>query len=1046
MKIFICGEVSSDEDQELLKNTLNNLGLEYKISKFVNQIYINKPFILQETLNYRPDCIICLGSKALNVYINEAFEDKISALRKQEFSFNDIPVRLTYNPKYLNRMGGSRSREYLSWQSDFRQWAEQYNDNYKEESFPTLLFEQDRILDYIKTFANSTELAYDLEASSLSPLMQDFRLGGIGLSNNNTSGYLLIRDYTNPSGELTETTRAKISGFMKYLNRDTTYAFNANYEYLSTLSQFNVKLDNITDVFMLSKCLDIKGGLKEQSQIHLGVRGWTNEIDEALSLLEIILNSFKPVNTVKGLKNRKEFDKLIEVGIRDTIQFIQNKNLKNTEKIISSFNKWIEITTKLYRSEDLAYQYLENWIKYKHSQNDWEIRYTDAPAFSIDENGNKVANYISKYCCLDCLYTLRLKDKYIKEISDKKLEKAADYYNQHMQFGIHAEISGFYWDDKIATNLKSEYQLRMIDSLREFLLLPRAKEILEINSIQEIEILSATNIDQLKKYFNPDSTAPKETQTLAKILSTDKIKMAMMFAYINTELQQVNSTIAITHPILVKILQGFHKNIDNYVILAIKAIINANQNKLLNSNELALLGKYSNWLLPDATSETIEAMSNACFKFLGADPDVESTWSDDYKLIFKYKLTKKISKSISAFVDGRNGRKSVIVVESQTKNGYYNRLREYDPNYNPQSEILLYEPHYGIAAAATRRWSSSFHGLPSSSDVQQCLKPYAEDQIVFKCDYSQFELRILALLAKADSLIATFKSGKDVHRFVASKVFQKSEEEISDTERSFAKKAVFGIVFLKTVQAFADDYMKGDLKAAKEFFEMFFNMFPEIQNYIEGQKERLYGKGYITTIFGDPIYLSYDNNKKSSEQDAIRHSVNYPIQSSASNIAGLTGNRLVKLGKDNNYQYHIPGFIHDCLQVLTPISESFIIFDKIIEYAEELPWQEFGAPIQMDMEIGISNGNLVEFKRLKNKTKFIEDGVVNAKFDGKIKDCDLLFQRLSNNGINVNILEEKTYDKYYSWSDLYVKTNSTYNLNFGTTQKFKSGVLQLTKQ
>lgn len=677
MKIFICGEISESADLELLNDTLNNLGLEYKISKFTNQIYINKPFILQETLNYRPDCIVCLGSKALNVYINEAFEDKISALRKQEFNFNDIPVRLTYNPKYINRMGGARTKEYLGWQNDFRQWSQQYSDNYKEENFPTLLFEQDQILDYVKTFINAK--AYDVEGSSLSPLVLDFRLGGVGLTTEDTSGYLLIRDYTNPGGELQDNVRQKLRGLLQHLSNNKCCVFNAGYEYAVTLSQFGIKTSYL-DVYMYGKTLDKSGGLKDQSQYELGVRGWTNEIDEAISLLEIILKCYKPTNTVKGLRDKKEYTLLVEEGIKSSIEAITNKKIKSVDELSRTFNRWLEITTELYRSEELAYQYLENWIKYKHDVNDWgEVRYIDIPAWSYDENGNKVSAMLSKYCCLDCVYTLRLKDKYEAEIKEKNLVHAAEVYNRQMEFANELETTGFKWDDIKAEEIKNEYLITATDALRNFLLVPRTKSVLEINSVQEIEILSATSIDQLKKYFNPDSTAPENTKILSTILSTDKIKMVMMFNKLLFDHQQINSKVVEKYPLLMKLIQSFNKeNLpDNYVVLVIKSIIQANNNQTLNLDEQAILGQYANWRLPDATSETIESIANAAAKFLGVNLDKEETWTEDYKLIFYYKLFKKVSKAISAFIDGRNGRKAVKIVTREKQHGYHNRVSEY---------------------------------------------------------------------------------------------------------------------------------------------------------------------------------------------------------------------------------------------------------------------------------------------------------------------------------------------------------------------------------
>jgi hypothetical protein len=1033
MCIFFVGE-TLPEEEELLKDMMTALNIPFKTSKHTNNLFVNSSFIKQEIIQNQPKAIVCLGSKSLGIFGVE-FEDKMSAVRKQQFHFNDIPMYCTYSPKYLIKQGGEKSRDYLVAQNDVRQWYRENNDNFQEEKLDITVMEADRYLEFINMWLKSERGSIDYEASSLSPLSSDFYLGGIGISDGVKSAYLSICDYANPSGRMTAPQKAKLTQLIRLVNQRKFSAFNLNYEYLSSLSQFGVRMDKCVDVMQLGKALDIRGSLKEQVQLRLGKRGWTNAIDNWLSKLEIVLNCFKPTSTAKGPRDKKEYLLFQEKGIVATIEFIKGKELKNTATISEAIDYIINTSTEIYGT-DKPHELLSNWIKYKYEHNDWEIRYVDIPS-----------SMLGYYCALDSCYTYQLQLKYEKELKEKGLEKAGDYYNQHMQFGIKAEIAGFRWDDARAEELKNIYIERAIDALRKFLLLDRTKRILEINPIQEIEILSATSIDVLKKYFNPDSTQPANTEKLSKIITTDKIKMAMMFNHLNVEYQQVDSKIGQICPTLLKLMQNFHKNIPNYVNLVVKAITQANHNGILTLEEKAILGRFSAYSMPDATSETVETMANSCKRYLGVNADKEETWTEDYKLIFYMKLYKKISKAISAFIDGRNGRKSVMIVEREVTNGFHKRVGDYDPlnPILPDHLMYLYEPHYGINSAETRRWTSAFHGLPSNCDVQQCLLPYHDDWIIFKADYSQFELRILALLAKADSLVQAFKAGKDVHRFVASKVFQIPEDEVSDTQRSFAKKAVFGIVFLKTLQAFADDYMHGDIKATQEFFDMFFTMFPEIGGFIEGQKEKLFKLGYIETIFGDPIHINFDRNKKSAVNDAVRYSVNYPIQSSASNIAGLTGNRLTLLAEENNYKFKIPGFIHDCLEPIAPIEEIFIMFDKVIEFSEELPWQEFGAPIQMDMETGVSIGNLVEFKRLKGKTKFYEDGVISAKFDGKVTDCDKLFYKLRKYGMTVDVPEHKEYDKYYSWSDLYVKTNSTFNLNFGTTQKFMSGLITISK-
>lgn len=666
--IYFTGSIYDSQSTEMVQNICDTLGItKYKISTYTDNIMLNRGLILQEISVLKPEAVICLGSNALKNFV-EVHDDRINAVRQLREVWNGIPLYCTYNPNYLAKQGQTnKGNLYLAWQNDIKQAYNETSNNYQEEQIPVKLFTLDNYLDFIKEVSKlKPPLSLDYEASSLSSLQQDFYLAGIGIGNSNQACYLSICDYADPDIRLNQEQRNKLSGLMKWLNKPTTLAFNLNYEYLATLSQFGVRLDQLVDCMQTAKALDIRGGLKEQSQLQLGIRGWTKDIDQWLENLEIVLGLFKPTNTVNGLRDKKQYNILVEKSCKEALDSIKAKDLKSTPRVIQAIDYIIEKSTEIYGSEDKSYELLGSWIKYKHSKNDWEIRYTDLP---------KELNNL--YCGLDTVYCCRLQDKYEKEIKERNLEHAAEVYNRQMQFACELEVTGFRWDDDKAEELKIQYTEKAVEALRNFLLTGRAKSVLEINSVQEIEILSATNLDQLKKFFNPDSTAPKNTEILSQILSSDKIKMAMMFQYINTEYLQINSKIERECPTLVKLMLNFNRDISNYPNIVIQAVTQAHHNGSLTLEEQAILGKFAGYKLPNAASETIEAVASACKKYLGVDVDKEETWTDDYKAVYYYKTFKKISKAISSFIDGANARKLVQIVEKEKANGYYKRVCGY---------------------------------------------------------------------------------------------------------------------------------------------------------------------------------------------------------------------------------------------------------------------------------------------------------------------------------------------------------------------------------
>lgn len=360
--------------------------------------------------------------------------------------------------------------------------------------------------------------------------------------------------------------------------------------------------------------------------------------------------------------------------------------------------------------------------------------------------------------------------------------------------------------------------------------------------------------------------------------------------------------------------------------------------------------------------------------------------------------------------------------------------------------FTLYQPEYGVCSAGTARWTSAYHGIPAASDVKTCFVPSKPNHIFLHADFSQNEYRVFAALAKEDGIIQAFREGKDIHRFIAAKTFQKPESEITGAERNVAKRLSFGLLYGKSVQAIAEEYFRGDVKYAQKLFDDFFQMFPRVKAYIEEQKEMLFELGYVTTVFGDPIYISYDASKPSAVAEAIRFSGNYPTQSTASIAAALVGERMLNHAKVNNWDFEMAGFIHDCEEGSFTHELLIQVFEEYPRLAENYPYETYGLPMSIDIEIGICGGaGLVEFKRKKGETKFVKDGLLSAKIEGESKYVDALLEKISiSHEYELVGIEEE--DVYQSWSEMYLKVASSYRSSLGKVTKIKSGEIHVWKK
>jgi DNA polymerase-1 len=71
----------------------------------------------------------------------------------------------------------------------------------------------------------------------------------------------------------------------------------------------------------------------------------------------------------------------------------------------------------------------------------------------------------------------------------------------------------------------------------------------------------------------------------------------------------------------------------------------------------------------------------------------------------------------------------------------------------------------------------------------------SKDMKLVSADYSQFELRLGAVLAKDEELIEMFNRGADIHAATAALIYGREQEDITKQMRRAAKVINFGILY-----------------------------------------------------------------------------------------------------------------------------------------------------------------------------------------------------------------------------------------------------------
>jgi DNA polymerase-1 len=152
------------------------------------------------------------------------------------------------------------------------------------------------------------------------------------------------------------------------------------------------------------------------------------------------------------------------------------------------------------------------------------------------------------------------------------------------------------------------------------------------------------------------------------------------------------------------------------------------------------------------------------------------------------------------------------------------------------------------------------------------------------CDYSQIELRVLAMLSGDARLIETFQKGEDIHARVASGMFGVPTGEVTSDMRRKAKVINFGILYGMGVSALQKN-LKSTKTEAMEYYATYFETFPTIAAYIEGTKNFAKEHGYTETMFGRRRYFpGITSAAPFLRAFAERMAVNAPIQGTNADI------------------------------------------------------------------------------------------------------------------------------------------------------------------
>lgn len=226
------------------------------------------------------------------------------------------------------------------------------------------------------------------------------------------------------------------------------------------------------------------------------------------------------------------------------------------------------------------------------------------------------------------------------------------------------------------------------------------------------------------------------------------------------------------------------------------------------------------------------------------------------------------------------------------------------PKYiNPTTQRI--HPHFQQTLTATGRLSCqhpNFQNIPIRTEwgrrIRHAVTAQHPEHVLLSIDYSQIELRILALLSGDTLLNTIFKEGGDVHQQTAAQLLGRPLATVTNEERYLAKSVNFGIVYGQ--QAFGLSQQTDlTVQQAKKFIETYFETYPDVHRYLEKCKEAARTHGYVETLWGRRRYVKdIHATKPTLRAAAERLAINTPVQGSAADIIKMAMVQLVPLLQD----------------------------------------------------------------------------------------------------------------------------------------------------
>ena len=274
---------------------------------------------------------------------------------------------------------------------------------------------------------------------------------------------------------------------------------------------------------------------------------------------------------------------------------------------------------------------------------------------------------------------------------------------------------------------------------------------------------------------------------------------------------------------------------------------------------------------------------------------------------------------------------------------------------------------YSQIGAVTGRISSSnpnLQNIPIRTEEGRRVRNgfiAEKGSVLLSVDYSQIELRIVAHMAKDESMLAAFRAGEDIHVTTAAAVYGVENEAVTKDMRRHAKAINFGLIYGMSAFGLARS-TDLTLAEAENFVKTYFEKFPGVKKYLDEIRQLAGQQGYVETLLNRRRYFPALQGKinpqmKNREE---REAINAPIQGTAADIMKIAMLKIPSALKTAGLKSRMLLQVHDELVLECPKDE----MQKTAQVVQETMANAYplSIPLETEAKAGRSWGEMQVLK------------------------------------------------------------------------------------